>query len=280
MEDIDGTNSRAVDLILEELKLLDTKNVVKRFRDSFIKRRILLRAVEVGMDLEEYYDYFQRNRMKEYQKILELLLVSVTEFFRDKDVFEGIEKYIAPQILQNSDEKLKIWSAGCATGEEPYSVAMIFYERMKILGTSPTEPIIIASDINQEALRVARIAIYPKDSLKKVPAIYMKYFDPIGSEYMRVNYEIRKLVEFKKEDIFTVGYPKEYFDIVLLRNVLIYLSKESQVHLLKKIYELLKRDGYLVLGKTEAVPMELRDSFDYFKKDLGLRLRIYVKKEK
>jgi len=280
MENLDSTTSKAADLILEELKQLDTKNVVKRFRDSFIKRRIVLRAVEVGMGLDEYYEYFQRNKMKEYQKILELLLVSVTEFFRDKDVFEGIEKYVAPQVLRNLNRKLKIWSAGCATGEEPYSVAMIFYEQMRMLGFLPNEPIIIASDINQEALRVARIAIYPTESLKNVPTVYMKYFTPIGNEYMRVNYEIRKLVEFKKEDIFMVSYPREYFDIVLLRNVLIYFSKESQVYLLKKIYESIKRNGYLVLGKTEAVPMELRDLFDYFKKDIGLHLRIYVKKEK
>ncbi|HHE65752.1 MAG TPA: protein-glutamate O-methyltransferase CheR [Bacteroidetes bacterium] len=279
MEQLDTTSS-VLDLILEELKKLDKENVMKRFRDSFIKRRIVLRIVEFGKDLDEYYLFFQRNKNKEFKKILELLLVSVTEFFRDKAVFEGISKYVVPQIIQNSNENLKIWSAGCATGEEAYTMALITYEHMKIRGIIPKQSIIIGSDINQEALRIARIAVYPKESLKNVPSMYLKYFIPIGNEFVQVSYEIRKLVEFKNEDIFKPSYPPQSFDVVLLRNVLIYYSRESQIEILKKVYRLLKGGGFLILGKTEAVPMELRDLYDYYKGDFGLRSRIYVKKEK
>ncbi|RLF64561.1 MAG: hypothetical protein DRN30_05360 [Thermoplasmata archaeon] len=266
------------DYVLYELKRVDDRKILSKFRDSFVKRRLMFRAIELGMTPEEYCKYALDNLEREYEKVVSLLMINVTEFFRDLDVFKAIEEDVIQMIYDKTHGAIRVWSSGCATGEETYSIALILYEYLKSRGENPYKAMIIGSDINRNALRIAHSGVYPITVIKNIPDKYKKYFHVVSEEYVKISEEIARMVVFKYENIFDADYPNDYFDMVLLRNVLIYYSSDSILKMLSKVYSVLKPEGILILGKSEFIPKEMREKFDFFMGELGIRTRIYVKK--
>lgn len=228
---------------------------ITRYKPNFIKRR-LDRRMGI-LEINDYSDYatFLRNEKKEFEELITSLSINVTSFFRDSKVYESFESLILPKLLPklNSAEKIRIWSAGCASGEEPYSIAIMFLRKIGKQEKFGLE--IIANDISKKAIEYARAGRYPSEMMEKIaPDVVTKYFketnDAGWKEYM-VDDSVKRIVSFKSSDI--LSNDERGFDVIFCRNVLIYYEKEAQELILSKFYLSLKDSGYLVLGMDETM---------------------------
>ncbi len=243
------------------------------FKQTFLSRRIGVRMKMLNMTSSLQYAKLLNSNLNEVGTLYDSLSINVTKFYRDKKVWQVFENKIIPNLLKDSkiSEKSRIWSCGCATGEEPYSLAIMFSEALD----NPKNKIKIqATDINSHALQNARKGIYTTDNLKNLDALLItKYFKKIDSTKYQVIDKIKELVSFNNADITT--FPISYLDIIFCRNLLIYYGKEAQDLIFKKFYTVLKPNRFLVLGMDETLwGHKLQNSF----LSLHPRDRIYQKK--
>ena len=174
--------------------------------------------------------------------------INVTEFYRDSFVWECMSSKIIPQILK-SNGTLQIWSAGCASGEESYSLAILIKE---VLGIKNVKFNIIGTDISAEAINRAKKGQYLSQSLKNLaPNVITKYFTPINNNTYQINESIKQLVTFQQGDI--ISFPVEHVNLITCRNVLIYYDKPAQELVFKKFHKTLNDNGYLVIGQDESM---------------------------
>ena len=197
---------------------------------------------------EEYADML--NDEKRLRDFLDHLTINVSEFFRNKEQWIKLRDKLIPDLFQKRGSKrLKLWSAGCATGEEPYSLAVL----SAVCGIDPMNPV-LAVDIDQGAIATAQKAHYKKAQLINMPKEYLsKYFTTKDAgETYDVNSEIKRRVSFKRmnmiEDNFGYG-----FDLILCRNVVIYFTPETKDKLYRKFFEALAPGGYFLVGSTEQI---------------------------
>jgi chemotaxis protein methyltransferase CheR len=225
------------------------------FQRRGIKRKVERRIAEIGLsNFEEYLPRIQEDPQE--QKHLSLILtVTISRFFRDQEVFNTLGQSIIPNLLKEEDRKeLKIWSIGCASGEEPYTLSLLWKEKVERVFPK-IRLSVFATDIDENMLERAKQGRYKKSSLKEVPEeILGKFFDREGDEY-RLDLSVRQTVEFKRHDILQ-GKPFDEMDIIFCRNLaLTYFSKEAQMAVLRKLATSLKEKGYLVIGKDESLPL-------------------------
>lgn len=198
---------------------------------------------------------------EEYDLLLDDLTINVTRFFRDENTFQALKKDVLPRLISTKREHgqrlIKAWCAGCATGEEPYSVAMLFH---LVLGPEISSWVVkvYGTDIDQPSLTKAREGRYEKIAFFGGRE-FREYFDFDGQ--YKVKPEVRRMVRFEHYDL-TSGHWSNRFDLIVCRNVLIYFSPSLQEELLQTFYHSLNKDGYLVLGKTETLPGEWRKIFN------------------
>lgn len=225
------------------------------FQRRGVKRKVERRIAEIGLsNFEEYL-----SRIKEdlgEQKYLSLILtVTISRFFRDQEVFNTLRRSILPNLLKEKNQgELKIWSIGCASGEEPYTLSLLWKENFE--GIHPEVRLsILATDIDEKMLERAREGRYKKSSIREVPEeILRKCFNREGDEYV-LDQSIRQTVEFERHDILQEE-PFNEMDIIFCRNLaMTYFSKETQMAVLKKLATSLKEKGYLVIGKDESLPL-------------------------
>ncbi|WP_236059772.1 CheR family methyltransferase [Chitinophaga rhizophila] len=213
-----------------------------------IERRINIRNLNT---LQAYAAYLQHNP-DEVTALLKDLLISVTNFFRDKKAFEVLEREVVPAILQKrkSENHVRVWIAGCATGEEAYSLAMLFAE--KAMGSIDDPKIqIFATDIDEAAISVAREGYYTlNDAADVSPERLRRFFNKEGEGY-RIKREIRETILFAGHN-FLKDPPFSHLDMVSCRNVLIYLNHTAQERVMETFHFALKPGGYLVLGLSES----------------------------
>ncbi|MDE1813119.1 MAG: protein-glutamate O-methyltransferase CheR [Thaumarchaeota archaeon] len=227
-----------------------------RYKPAFIKRR-LDRRMRI-LDISEYSQYalVLKNDRKEFEEMFLSLSINVTNFFRDSTVFDRFQLSILPQILSGIGErrKIRVWSAGCASGEEPYSIAMLFKQVIGKMTNLDIE--VVANDVNKMAIQFAERGRYPAKSVESLPLnIIENNFRKITDDQNNVEYEvvqsIKDMVTFKSGDILSDTI--QSFDVVFCRNVLIYYEKEAQELILTKFYKGLRDSGYLVLGMDETL---------------------------
>lgn len=243
------------------------------FKPAFLSRRIGVRMKMLNMTNSSKYAELLNSDLNEVGTLYDSLSINVTKFYRDKQVWQIFGKKIIPELLKdnNSNEKLRIWSCGCASGEEPYSLAIMFSETYQ----NPTNKFkIIATDINSKALQHARTGIYTPDNLKNLDALLItKYFEKTNDGNYKIIDKIKDLVSFNLADITT--FPISYLDLIFCRNLLIYYGKDAQDLIFKKFHTVLKPNRYLVLGMDETLwGHKLQNSFS----SLNSRDRIYQKK--
>ncbi|WP_148230614.1 CheR family methyltransferase [Chitinophaga pinensis] len=224
---------------------------------SNYKRPTLLRRIERRINirnlssLQAYAAYLKHNP-EEISALLKDLLISVTNFFRDKKAFDALEKDVVPAILQNkkAENQVRIWIAGCATGEEAYSLAILFAE--KTMGSIDDPKIqIFATDIDEAAIAVAREGYYTlNDAADVSPARLRRFFNKEGEGY-RIKREIRETILFASHN-FLKDPPFSYLDMVSCRNVLIYLNHTAQERVMETFHFALKPGGFLMLGLSES----------------------------
>jgi len=226
------------------------------YKEAYLKRRIQARIRKLGIsDTMEYYRLLKKNR-QELNNLILTVAINVTEFFRDPLIWKTFQKKIIPELVhykqENRDTSIKIWSAACSTGQEPYSIAMSFYE---VLGENlgGFKISILATDIDREALQIASKGVYPSDIVEKyIPKNLINKYFLKSDEFYRLLPKIRRLVRFQQFNLFSKIYPKG-FDVIFLRNVLIYMKKEAQEKVFRQMYDALEDHGYLILGKTETI---------------------------
>ena len=226
----------------------------RNYKPSTILRRISRRMAIVRVqNLRDYGEYLRKNS-EEVKELVKAFLINVTGFFRDRDAFEFLKQFVVPELIERSREngrQLRAWSAGCSTGEEAYSLAIIFAE---VLGPElPDWNIkIFATDLDEEAVSFARRGFYPAKLLADMPEeLRARYFD--GAEHgHRVSKALRHMVIFGNQDL-TRGIPFPRIDLVVCRNLLIYLKPDLQQEILELFaYSLHPTQGYLFLGKAET----------------------------
>jgi len=225
------------------------------FQRRGVKRKVERRVAEIGCSgFNEYLLKVQRDP-GEKDRLSKILTVTISRFFRDKEVFDVIETSVLPAILQNKKKKdLKIWSIGCASGEEPYSLSLLWKEKFE-KDFPKTHLSILATDIDERMIERAKEGRYKKSSLREVPDNILKRYFRIENQFYVVEQTIRESVEFRKQNILEEE-PISGMDIVFCRNLAFtYFSKESQIKVLRKIAASLNGKGYLVIGKDESLPL-------------------------
>src|ERR1044072_92784 len=226
----------------------------RNYKSTTILRRIARRmAVTHNANIREYADYLSTHP-EEVKELIKAFLIKVTGFFRDPEAYQIIKETIVPDLIERGKENgrsLRIWSAGCATGGEDYSLALLFAD---YLGEDFPEwnVKIFATDLAGDAITFARRGIYPENVLKELPDNYRhQFFERIDHGY-QVNKSLRQVVIFGEQDI-SRGVPFPRMDLVTCRNLLIYLKPELQQVVLDLFaYSLQQSRGFLFLGKAET----------------------------
>jgi chemotaxis protein methyltransferase CheR len=227
----------------------------KPFRKDGIKRRLERRIAELGLSaFEQYLEEINRHPEEE-DRLSEILTVTISRFFRDGEVFRILETTLIPNLLKgNHETELTLWSVGCASGEEPYSLSLL-WKKAFAKDYPDTRLSIIATDINRSVLERAEKGTYKESSLQEVPEeIRRRFFKPEGRLYL-LDEEIRKSVDFRRHRILR-DEPFSGVNVVFCRNcAFTYFSKESQIEALRRIFNTLKDDGYLIIGNEESLPL-------------------------
>lgn len=232
------------------------------FHRKSIERRVIARIQELRIaSIREYAAIL--TRCGDEKKLLRSLMsVTISRFFRDRELFQALREQILPELTSrytSTDKKLQVWCAGCAGGEEPYSLAILW---RSYFHTAHVELKILATDINPKCLRRAYTALYGSSSLKEVPKKLIEtYFESSGQKY-RLLPEIRKMVGFKVHDLLIDDIPGA-FSLVFCRNTAFtYFLPSMRPIIVLKIHEALEPGGFLVIGRKERLPHESKDYFE------------------
>ncbi len=227
----------------------------RAFRKKGIRKEIEQRIFEVGV--RDYNEYLARIKEDpaEQDRLSKILKVTISRFYRDRQVFEILIHSLIPALIGGREEGvLKVWSIGCASGEEPHSLQLLWKDRIQ--SSRPGIQLsLLATDIDEHMLERAKAGRYKKSSLKEVPVeIIEKYFKPENDLYV-LDPGIREKTEFRKHNILR-DEPFPGMDVVFCRNLAFtYFSKKGQMETLMKIAFSLNRNGYLIIGKDESIPL-------------------------
>jgi two-component system CheB/CheR fusion protein len=247
-----GTDSESFEEILDHLRQTRGFDFTLYKRASLMRRVVKrMHTVEVPT-FEAYLDYLQVHQ-EEFEALFNTILINVTSFFRDPDVWEHVDKHVLPALIADRapTAPIRIWSAGCASGQEPYSVAMLLAERLG-LDALRERVKIYATDVDNEALAQARLAVYPTRLTADIPPhLFEKYFDSDDS-LATLNRELRRVVIFGDIDLIQDA-PISRVDFLLCRNTLMYFNTEAQSRILSRFAFSLNPNGFLLLGRAEML---------------------------
>ncbi|MEH1839524.1 MAG: CheR family methyltransferase [Nostoc sp.] len=253
------------------------------------KRSTLMRRVSKRMqllsieDFEDYLDYLEVYP-EEFNYLFNTILINVTAFFRDLSAWEYLAEQVLPNLIKNktSSEPIRIWSAGCASGEEAYTLAMLMAE---ILGADEFRQRvkIYATDVDEEALNLARLATYSAKEVQAVPDnLRQKYFEIVGNRYV-FRQDLRRSVIFGRHDLLQDA-PISRLDLLVSRNTMMYFNSETQGRILARFHFALSNAGYLFLGKAEMLlihsslftPLDLKNRIFSKVSQVNIRNRLLV----
>jgi chemotaxis methyl-accepting protein methylase len=236
---------------------------LRNYHTEILKRRIGLRIQHCDLkSYAEYMHYLTKNP-KEYDRLFETLCINVSEFFRDPPVWVTIQYMLENLVrnkIKNNQGSIKLWSAGCANGEEPYSLAIAVKEALRGI-TQITSVEIMATDVDKVCLTFAEKGVYVKDNLKNTqPKLLSRYFDFSEGKFY-IKDEIKNLVKFSYLDLTSQQYPRD-MDVLCCRNVFIYFNRFLQKQILDKFCASIVPGGYLVMGKSEFLGPEYSQFFE------------------
>jgi two-component system CheB/CheR fusion protein len=236
------------------------------YKRSTLERRVAKRMAAVGTErYDDYVDFIELNG-EEFAELFTTLLINTTGFFRDPQTWEYVAAEIAPQLLdaRAPDSPIRVWCAGCASGEEPYTVAMVLARVMGVPGFRERVKI-YATDIDDEALGQARHGTYLPRQIEDVPPDALeRFFERTDQRYV-FRKDLRRCVIFGRNDL-VQDAPISRIDLLVCRNTLMYFTAETQAQILRRFHFGLDDDGYLLLGKSEMLithtdlftPLELK----------------------
>jgi len=244
------------------------------YNTDYLNRRIRSRMRRSGTETIAEYRQELENCPQEQSELLDSFSINVTEFFRNPPVWDNLQS-VLKALHDSKDGQINIWSAACADGREPYSIALIALVDDEIDASRIN---ILATDINETALEIADRATYEKTQTENIP-LQLEYLDGL-SQYITENEgvfllkpPVRDLVTFEKHDLIH-GEEKSGFDMVLCRNLLIYIDNTYEPILIESIQNALSTGGFLIIGKSETIPPRLLSGFH----SVNNRQRIYQTK--
>lgn len=247
----DNTQSaeRAVREVLEIL-LARTGHDFLQYKRATVLRRIERRMqVNLLQDLPGYRDHL-RAEPGEAAALLDDMLIGVTNFFRDREAFEALERLVVPHLFEGQDEGPRVWVPGCSSGEEAYSLAILLADQAETLPV-PRPFQIFASDIDEASIARGRAGVYPESILTDVPPARLRQFFSKDADRYRISKSIRDRVLFALHSVLR-DPPFSRLDLISCRNLMIYLDREVQVRLLETFHFALRPGGYLFLGSSES----------------------------
>ena len=235
------------------------------YKEAQMKRRLTSLYEKKGFSsFVQFLSALEKDRdlMNEF---LDRMTINVSEFYRNGKRWEVLQNKIFPKLLA-TNKRLKIWSAACSTGEEPYSLAMVLSHHVPLSQIG-----ILATDLDENVIQKAKLGLYPERSLAEVPKdVQTKYFQKEGQFY-KVNEEIKRTVTFKKHNLLKDPYESN-FDLIVCRNVMIYFTEEAKDKIYGNFSKSLRSGGILFVGSTEQIfnparyGFEVEDTFFYRKK--------------
>ena len=252
----ESTLSEETDSTLEDLLLFirDSRGFdFTGYKRSSLARRIRKRMHEVGAsDYVEYRDRLETSA-EEFGHLFNTILINVTGFFRDSETWTFLQREVMSELLADIDpaREIRVWSAGCASGEEAYSLAIAFSEALGV-EESAKRVKIYATDVDEEALRDARVGLYSTKALESLsPDLRDRYFEQNGSQFA-FRPDLRRRVIFGRHDI-TRDAPISRLDLLVCRNTLMYFNVETQAQVIDRFHFALRERAYLFLGKAEML---------------------------
>jgi len=224
-----------------------TKIDLNCYKEKQMRRRIdtLITKNKIN-DYASYVALIKKDKEK-FEQFVNFLTINVSEFYRNPEQWKILENEVFPKLVQKFGKNIKIWSAACSTGDEPYSLVMALSRVVPLNNIK-----IIATDIDKQVLEQARLGLYNEKSIAAVPAdLKSKYFTKVGSSY-KISDEIKKRVEFKEHNLLKDPYPNNCH-LIVCRNVVIYFTEEAKDEIYRKFNSALVKGGSLFIGSTEQI---------------------------
>ena len=217
------------------------------YKEKQMKRRIDTLINKYGVDGYESFVALIKKDKEVLSAFVAYLTINVSEFFRNKEQWDLMDKNMVPELMKRFGNKLKIWSAACSTGDEPYTIVMLLSRHMPLSQIS-----VLATDIDLTAIAKAKNGVYEAKEILNVPEdLKKKYFTKEGESF-KIAPEIKRCVNFKKADLLRDPYPVDYH-LIVCRNVMIYFTEEAKDDIYRKFYRALAPSGLLFIGSTEQI---------------------------
>jgi chemotaxis protein methyltransferase CheR len=243
------------------------------YKDRCLKRRIAVRMRACGVQSYAEYQELLERESQEYQLLRDAITINVTSFYRNADTWKLVRSLVLPELFQDGWLHLRAWSAGCSSGEEAYTLAMLMAEYLDQQGRGERlERVTVeATDIDRDSLARAQAACYPRQSLADVPtSLATRYFEDHDSD-CRVVERVRRRVVVRAADLCSEPAPAHAYQLILCRNVVIYFGRAMQEQVFFAFAQALAPGGFLVLGKVESLLGRARELLTL----LDARERIY-----
>lgn len=223
-------------------------------KEDMVYSRLARRLRKLGLsDFEDYLKFVIENT-EEQKAFVNSLTTNLTHFFREEHHFDYLESVLLPQVFATKTNRIRIWSAGCSTGEEPYTLAMV-WEQMKGK-PSNVDFKILATDLDTNVIDTGKTGIYSVDKLAPISEKYLKYFSQDSectTNQKKVSDSLKQYIHFKQLNLMKEWPMSGPFQLIICRNVLIYFDKKTQKNLIRRYYELLESGGCLILGHSESL---------------------------
>ncbi|MEG0963046.1 MAG: protein-glutamate O-methyltransferase CheR [Lachnospiraceae bacterium] len=224
-----------------------TKIDLNSYKEKQMKRRIDTLITKNGVNNYKDYLLLIKKDKDKFEQFVSFLTINVSEFYRNPEQWAILDKEVFPELISRYGKNLKIWSAACSTGDEPYSLVMALSKHIPL-----NQIKIVATDIDKQILDKARMGLYNEKSIVAVPDEFKrKYFKKIGNSY-QITDDIKRQVEFKQHDLLKDAYPGGSH-LIVCRNVLIYFTEEAKEEIYKKFNSALAKEGILFIGSTEQI---------------------------
>jgi len=233
------------------------------YKDKCLRRRVAVRMRAKGALAYAEYAGILDSDHHEYDRLVRVLTVNVTKFFRNWDTYSVLEQRVIPQLWERSDANLRVWSAGCASGEEAYSLGILLHQHATATDTTPRleNVSILGTDIDSDCLIEAERASYAETAMGDTPDSLRKRYFPQAGGRREMLPEVKRLVRFEHQDLLETPLPFEEMHLILCRNVIIYFERAAQDALFREFHRVLAPGGFLVLGKVETLLGDSRALF-------------------
>jgi chemotaxis methyl-accepting protein methylase len=234
---------------------------VEAYKDKCVRRRIAVRMRACGVHSYTDYQAILDTSPAEYERLRDALTINVTRFYRNADTWNLLRRDLIPRLCAAGSSQIRIWSAGCSSGEEAYTIAILAAEHLERTGRAGDlgRLVVDATDVDRQSLERAEAARYRRENLAEMPPeLVTRYLQPAGQE-LEVVARVRARVFVRRVDLGSALPPNREYDMVVCRNVLIYFDRPMQERLFQIFTDSLAPGGYLVLGKVETLLGSVRE---------------------